>query len=121
MESSDYREFRTVIAPRPVPVSYSASRPLAVSTYTSTRMGNQFRRKLLWITGFTTVSFGLAFIDGLMMQRDPTRGSFLNFRVDDVHALVWTAGPTALIALIGFVLILKFWRKAGPGKVEPRS
>jgi hypothetical protein len=79
-------------------------------------VSNQIRRKLLWISGITAVAFGLAFIDGVMMQHDPTRGSFLNFRVDDVHALVWTAGPTALIALIGFILILKFRRKVVPGK-----
>jgi hypothetical protein len=73
------------------------------------------RRKLLWILGSTAAMFAVALIDGLLMLRDPSRGSFLNMHVDDVRALVRTAGIVVLVSLASIGLILTFWKSDKPG------
>jgi hypothetical protein len=77
-------------------------------------MSSLLRRKLLWILSLWLVAFGVALIDGWLMLRDPSRGSFLGFPVDDVHALVRTAGIAVAISLAGIGGILTFWKPPKP-------
>lgn len=73
-------------------------------------MSSLLRRKLLWILALLLVAFGAALIDGWLMLRDPSRGSFLGFPVDDVRALVRTASIAVVVSLAGIGAILTFWK-----------
>jgi hypothetical protein len=77
-------------------------------------MSSLLRRKLLWILSLSLAAFGVALIDGWLMLRDPSRGSFLGFPVDDVHALVRTASIAVIASLAGIGAILTFWKPPKP-------
>ena len=77
-------------------------------------MSSLLRRKLLWILALSLVAFGVALIDGWLTLRDPSRGSFLGFPVDDVRALVRTASIAVVVSLAGIGVILTFWKPPKP-------
>jgi hypothetical protein len=77
-------------------------------------MSSLLRRKLLWILALSLAAFGVALIDGWLMLRDPSRGSFLGFPVDDVHAQVRTASIAVIVSLAGIGAVLTFWKPPRP-------
>lgn len=68
------------------------------------------RRKLLWMLTTMAVAFTVAFIDGLLMLRNPGHPSYLGFRVDDVGALVRTSGIIMIGSLGAIGIILTMWK-----------